>query len=113
MRGRMAGMTADHRPPTTMYAELLTTGRLRRVMEVKTDRESHTVEYDGYGNGYERVLVDGEVAVKRWDLLWFVPRFEFFIGHVPAAIDVRVALSFRIRAIQMSVREEVIYSEGE
>lgn len=96
-----------------MRVELMNSAWLRRTLAVELDGQFYNIEYDGRGLGYERVLINDETAVTRLSWLWFVPRLEFFIGHIPAAIEVSVSKSMRIRALRMLIRDQVVYSEGE
>ena len=95
-----------------MTATLRKRGWLFREWSVTTPAGEHTVSYDGRRYGFEFVLVDGTVAVKTRSWFWFIPKFEFQMGDLPARVDVRVWPWFTLRAIRFRIAEEVCYSEG-
>ena len=86
---------------------------LFREWSVVTLSGEHTVSYDGRGCGYECVRVDGEIVAKTISWLWFVPKFEFKIGDLPARIDVRVWPWLALKAIRLHIAGEAGYAEGD
>nr|CAA9282853.1 hypothetical protein AVDCRST_MAG63-4078 [uncultured Armatimonadetes bacterium] len=95
-----------------MSCKLTTKKLLYRSWEVVTSEGWFQVEYDGRTCGYESVLVQGEVAVSTPSLLWFVPRFEFRVGSLPASLDVRVWPWLALRSARLTIDGRVAYSEG-
>jgi hypothetical protein len=95
-----------------MIAKLRKQGWLYREWTVSVPSGEHTVSYDGRRYGFEFVSVDGEIAAKTLSWIWFVPKFEFKIGDLPARVDVRVWPWFTLRAIRLHIAGEVYYSEG-
>ena len=77
-----------------------------------TESGEHTVSYDGRRYGYEFVRVDGTIVVMTRSWFWFVPKFEFKIGDIPAKVDVRVWPWFALRAARLQIADEVCYSQG-
>jgi hypothetical protein len=82
------------------------------VLEVHTDEGWFVVEYNGRGFGYESVWVNGRCAARETSALWFVPRFVFRLGFLPAAVEVRVWPWLTIRSFHLVVGDAVLYSEG-
>jgi hypothetical protein len=70
------------------------------------------VMYSGRGFGYESVYVDGEIAVRYFNLYWFIPRLEFTIKSMQASIEVRVWPWLALRSIRLVIEDELSYSEG-
>lgn len=96
-------------------AHLIERTTLKRVLEVSFDESPttrHTVNYNGRGIGYEKVLVDGEVRWRHASYLWFVPRFPFRIGDHEALIEVRVWPWFGLQMFRLKVDDQVLYEEG-
>lgn len=94
-----------------LIANLIEKQRLRRKLNVVTPEGVFEVIYNGDGLGYEEVLVDDRIASRMTSLFWFVPRFEFPIGSLPATIEVSVAASMKIKGFSLTVAGEVVYSE--
>lgn len=95
-----------------MKAKLCRKSWLFREWEVSTPAGDFCVSYDGRGHGFEAVLVDGVTAVKTRSVLWYVPRFDFTVGGLPAMIEVRVWPWLTLRAIRLIVGNEICYTEG-
>jgi hypothetical protein len=95
-------MTATLRKKTWLFRE----------WSVVTSAGEQTVSYDGRRYGYEFVRVNGSVVIKTRSWVWFIPKFEFQIGDIPARVDVRVWPWFALRAIRLQVADEICYSEG-
>jgi hypothetical protein len=93
-------------------AELLRSSWLRRAFLVETPLRTFEVEYNGRGMGYESVLVDGVLAAREGAIIWFAPRFDFYVGTWPAALEVRVWPWFVLRSLALWVDGELVYSEG-
>jgi hypothetical protein len=97
------------------FAAATRRGWLHRAIRLQGEVEA-TVEYNGWGAGYESVLVDGQEVSRRQSTMWFVPEFDFSIrcaeGPVPARLEVRVAPWLRIRALRLTVAGTVVYAEG-
>lgn len=87
-------------------------GWLRRELELSTPEKAYRVVYDGRGLGFETVYVDGELAWRGTGNAWFYPRFFFYVGDLPASLDVRVWPWLGVRAVTLRVRGEVVYREG-
>lgn len=92
-------------------ASLTKKGWLCRRLQFPLPDGLHTVEYDGKGLGYERVIVDGETIHQR-SLFWFVPRFDFTIGRWDGEIEVRVWPWLTLRSLVIRIEGHVIYAEG-
>lgn len=87
-------------------------GWLLRRFDVRTPGGTYRVEYDGRGIGYESVLIDGAAVARLASLLWFVPRFEFLVGGLPAVLHVRIWPWCTFRAVRLEVAGRVGYIEG-
>jgi hypothetical protein len=72
--------------------ELIKKTRVGRVLNVKTQNGSFEVVYNGYGIGYESVLVNGQVVSRKASLLKMVPRFEFPLGPHNAVVEIKTTL---------------------
>lgn len=95
-----------------MQAKLIKKSFLFREWEVSGGQRLFRLAYDGMGIGIESILKDGEPLVKVESFYWFAPRFEFEIDGVPFVVTVRVWPWLQIRALRISVSDQVIYSEG-
>ena len=91
---------------------LVGAGWLVRRFEVRTPARTYRVTYDGWGMGYESVLIDGVTVARKTDLLWFVPRFEFHVGDLPAVLHVRFWPWSAFRAVRLELDGRVAYVEG-
>jgi hypothetical protein len=93
-----------------MQAKLVQRGWLLRTLEVEMPDGIHLVVYDGSGLGYEQVTVDRTTI--RGSHRWYVPRFDFRLGGLPSAIEVRVWPWFALRSFALLIEEQVLYAEG-
>ena len=75
-----------------MRAELTRKTRVGRVLSVQLPCGHYTVEYSGYGLGYESVLVDGQIVARQISWLRMVPRFEFAVGPHTGVIQIHTSL---------------------
>ena len=80
--------------------------------EVSIPAGNFRVTYSGHGYGFESVRVDDVIVVKTRSVLWYVPKFEFTIGGLPATVEVRVWPWLMLRSIRLRVGDEVFYTEG-
>jgi hypothetical protein len=85
---------------------------LLREWDVTTPDGKFVVAYSGRGQAFESVAVDGIVVAKTRSSVWFVPRFDFHLGLLPASIEVRVWPWLVLRAICLRVADKVCYNEG-
>lgn len=85
---------------------------LLREWDVTTPAGTFVVTYSGRGQAYESVAVNGKVVVKTRSSVWFVPRFDFQLGPLPASIEVRVWPWLLLRAIRLRIGDEICYTEG-
>lgn len=92
-------------------ANLIDQGRLTRTFSVITGEGVFEVVYDGNGMGYEEVLVDGETARRIPSFWWYVPRFEFSIGSLPAVVRVSVSPLIRISGFSLEIDGISVYTE--
>jgi hypothetical protein len=97
-----------------------------REWEVSIPTGNFRIAYSGHGHAFEgggldsvgrgyrfqSVWVDGLIVVKTRRVFWYVPRFDFNLGGLGATIDVRVWPWLTLRAIRLSVGNEVCYTEG-
>ena len=95
-----------------MNAKLSRKRWLFREWEVSLPTGVFRITYSGHGSGFESVWVDGVIAVKTRSIFWYVPRFDFRIGGLPATVEVRVWPWLTLRAIRLRVGDEVCYAEG-
>lgn len=91
-------------------AELLKKSWLYRRIALSLPEGSVTVEYDAR-QPYDRVLVDGRLAVSVLSVVWFIPRFAFNIGQRRATIDVRIDWLLRVSFFELKVEERSVYLE--
>ena len=75
-----------------MHAVLVSKRRVGRVLRVTVPSGEFTVEYSGYGIGYESVLVDGERVARESSPVRMVPRFEFAVGPHQGVIRISTKL---------------------
>jgi hypothetical protein len=92
-------------------ARLVRRGWLYRALEVDLRGFTHRVIYDGRGFGYEQVVFDG-VVIRGYPRLWFIPRFEFRLGGLPASVEVRVWPWLGIRSLELRLQGVQVYAEG-
>jgi len=95
-----------------MDAKLSQKKWLYREWEVSSPAGRFRVVYSGRGSGFESILIDDVIVVKTTSVFWFVQKFEFSIGGLPATVEVRVWPRMTLRAIRLTVGDEVCYSEG-
>ena len=95
-----------------LECHLLETRWLYRRFEVVTPEGQFIVEYDGRGMGYESIRVNGIEAVRLPSYLWYVPRFEFMIGTIPAILEVRVWIWMAVKSLTLSMASTLLYDEG-
>ncbi|MCI0462617.1 MAG: hypothetical protein L0Z62_37175 [Gemmataceae bacterium] len=87
-------------------------GWLRRLLEVLTPEGAvFLVEYNGRGMGYESVSVNGELVARSSGPLWFVPRFEFFLGPRRAALEVRIGPLLNLLDLHLLIDGQVVYCD--
>jgi hypothetical protein len=98
-------------------ATLTKKSRFGRVLSVTIPDGDFTVEYNGYGIGYESVLVNGQVAAKRSGWGKMSHRYEFRIGSSKAALTVaiprwcEVIPVCNLSAFALEIDGEVVYAE--
>ena len=95
-----------------IVANLIVKNWLYRKINVITSEGVFEIVYDGNGLGYEEVLVDGEIATRINSYLWYVPKFEFFVGSLRAKITVSVWVWLQIRSFAIEIDNETVYSEN-
>ena len=103
-----------------MDVELLKKTRVGRILRLSAPSGEYTVEYSGYGVGYESVLVDGAVVARERSWVKMVPRFEFPIGPHAGVIrietklwrDLLGPLIGRLESFVLEVDSEVVYEDG-
>src|SRR2546421_8846012 len=82
---------------------------LGAVLDVETESGWFVVEYNGRGMGHESVYVNGRLVARAGVWFWFVPRFEFQLGPLPAALEVRVWPWLAFRSFTLTVAGRVVY----
>jgi hypothetical protein len=92
-------------------ANLIEKSRLTRKFSVVTTEGVFDVVYDGKGLGYEEILVDGQIAKRTPSFWWYIPRFEFEIGSLPAVVLVSVSAALKIDKFSLLVDDIVVYDE--
>jgi len=75
-----------------MTVELTSKTPLSRVLSVQLPSGHYSVQYDGYGEFFESVLVNGEIVAKQTGWLRMVPRFEFALGPHTGVIRIQTKL---------------------
>jgi hypothetical protein len=85
---------------------------LYRSWEVVTSEGWFQVEYDGRGMGFECVRVQGEAVVSTRSRWWFVPRFDFRVGSLPAFLEVRVWPWLSLRSVRLNIDGHTVYDEA-
>jgi hypothetical protein len=98
--------------PGEVRAELAKARWLYRAIQVETPEELFLVEYNGWGLGYETVSVNGQVVSRETGVLWFAPRFKFFVGNRPAVVRVRVWPWLTLRSLELFIDGWCVYAEG-
>jgi hypothetical protein len=91
-------------------AELIEKHWLYRKFQVLAPHGSFEVVYNGWGLGYEEILVNGEIACRAGSL-WYVPEFEFKIGNADAKINVSIWAWMQMRSFDFEIEGETVYSE--
>ena len=84
---------------------------LFRSFTVLTNEGVFDVIYDGNGMGYEEIIVNGEIAIRKPSIWWYVPYFEFDLGSHQARVDVGVSILMKIKTFSLSVNGNEIYYE--
>src|SRR5687767_9065148 len=109
-----------------MKATLRRKSWLFREWEVSVPTGHFRIAYSGHGHTFEgggldvvgrsyrfqSVRVDGIIVVKTRRVFWYVPRFDFSLGGLPATVEVRVWPWLALRAIRLHVGGDVCYTEG-
>jgi len=85
-------------------------GLLWRELRVMVNEEEHRVAYDGSGLGHETVYVDGS-PIRVPSAVWFVPRFEFTLARLDAALEIRIWPWLTVRDLRLYVHGRLVYSE--
>lgn len=85
---------------------------LFRSFYVVTPEGDYYVSYFGRGYGYEEIWVNDVVVCHVKSYIWYVPRFEFNIGTLPAVINIRIWSWLTIRSFQLTVNGQRVYFEG-
>jgi hypothetical protein len=98
--------------PGQVRAERAKGGWLFRAISVETAEELFVVAYNGWGLGYESVSVNGQVVSRESGVLWFAPRFQFFLGTHMAVVRVRVWPWPTLRSLELFIDGLCVYSEG-
>ncbi len=92
--------------------ELVQGGWLYRKLQLRGN-VSAVLEYNGWGLGYEQVLLNGRVAVRASSMVWFVPRFELELPDgLRATVEVGMWPWFRIKRFRVAIEGVQAYSEG-
>lgn len=94
-----------------LSARLVAKERVYRAIEVDAGSEIFNVEYAGMGDGYECVLVNGEVVAFLRTIFWYQPQFRFRIGNLPATIKVKFWPWMHLRSISLEIDGRIVYSE--
>ena len=103
----------------TALARLTFKGWFRRTWLVDTGAFVHTVAYNGWGPGYETVLVDDVVAVRRTGLGGMTHGFRFFLDEC-CTVTLAVAVPWWCEFLplrdlsfaRIEVDGEAVYEEG-
>lgn len=93
-------------------AKLVGRSLLFREWEITDGEKTYLLAYDGMGLGSECIRRDRVPIVKSRSHFWFVPRFDFEIDGVPCRVDVRIWPWLGVRALRLTVEEQVLYAEG-
>lgn len=102
-----------------MDVELLRKARARRIIWLCMPSGEYIVEYNGWGMGYESVLVNRKVVAKEKSMLRMVPRFEFPIGPHTGVIQIETKLwrdmlgplLGRLESFVLKVDDSVVYED--
>lgn len=92
--------------------ELVEKRWLYRSIKLITTGGAHNVTYYGRGEGYECVLLDGQVVSKMQSMLWYAPKFQFRLGSMDVTVNVRVWPWLTIRKFWVEVDGRSVYAEG-
>lgn len=107
-------MSATLNTPIRLSGKLVRRSWLCRVVAVSTPGGHFLVEYNGRGLGFERVIVRRASQVftlTKVSPRWFIPRFEFAVGDLPAVVEVRVWPWLTLRTLLLYVGGERVYCE--
>ena len=85
---------SERRDIGRVMAHLIAKGRVYRKIKVEFGGKTFCVEYAGMGNGYECVLVDGEVVDYKRSIFWYAPEFHFQIDNASARVSIRFCALF-------------------
>ena len=96
---------------TKLRAHLAIKGRVYRCIEIDAGPEKFHLEYAGMGNGYECVLVNGNVVAFKNTIFWYNPEFQLRIGTLPAMIKVRFWPWMYLRSFSFEIDGHIVYSE--
>ena len=103
-----------------MDVELLKKTRVGRIFRLRAPSGEYKIEYNGYGFGYESVLVNGETVARKKSLVRMIPQFEFPIGPHTGIISIETKLwrdlfcllIGRLESFILEVDNEVVYEDG-
>lgn len=84
---------------------------LYRKIEISSPVGTFELIYNGHGLGYEEILVNGEIAVRKSSFFWYVPKFEFNLGNFQAEVEVEVSYSFQIKHFNLEIDGYDVYFE--
>lgn len=89
---------------------LLKKGSLYRKFLLECKDGSNVIEYNGWGGGYESIIVDG-VYNRYVSLICFRSGFEFTVGSEVFVVYIKVWPWLKIRSFKIVCDGETIYSE--
>ena len=94
-----------------IFANLIEKHRLSRRFNVITPEGVFELVYNGEGMGYEEIIIDNKIASRIKSYVWYVPKFEFFIGSLPAKVEVSVSGWLKISCFSIIINNETVYTE--
>jgi hypothetical protein len=103
-------MQQDKQIPT---CRLVRSAWLVRVWEIIINGKTYRVEYNGWGMGYESVIVNGEVVARFGTMTAMVPKFDFVLDQQPVTLLLNANIWGKIYTMQLQIADHIVYSEGD
>lgn len=84
---------------------------LYRKFLLNIGNSSYSLEYSGWGMGYELVILDGKAIAGGISSPWFIPSFPFNVDEHKVLLNIRVWPWFAIKSLNILIDGQNVYSE--
>lgn len=112
MSARAAGPQV--RPPSFgagVFAELIERGWMHRVLRIRTSRAVRTLQYVGFGAGWDGVDIDGELVTRDKSTWLRAQRLMFSVDGQAGLLVVRKWPWFTVRDLELTLDAMQVYRD--